>query len=138
MHPRWRTKFIYLDVCYYYMVRKIDVEDYGMFSPKYFIQAPEKSGGLGGSGLDDILDADRRDILDRMDKLQDYVSQRKQIMYDNLERIDQDSCDINNRIEHVKVLEPYNHTGMLDIPMRHFHPTGSSATKRASASSPTT
>jgi len=88
------------------MVEKSN-QHYGLdpFDPRYFVQVANQTAGP----LDSMLEADRKDILDRMDSLEAYITQRKDIMYENLDRIDQDSCDLGSKLNSARLAQPYDH-----------------------------
>ena len=70
------------------------------FEAEYLVQDSPDS-------IDKLFDQDRRDLLDRIDKIQGFMDQRMKIMYDNLYQIDQDSCGLGTRVEGIKQTQPY-------------------------------
>lgn len=92
------------------MVEKI-YQNYGPFDPRYFVQIPDQGPGF----LDDILEADRKDLLERMDSLEAYITQRKELLYENLNRIDQDSCDLGTKVNKALITHPYDQQSVPNL-----------------------
>lgn len=72
--------------------------NYGPFDPKYFVASDP---------LADLLGADKRDLIERIAKLEGWLDERKKILYDNLARIDDDVCRADSDLYHVRVTHPY-------------------------------
>ena len=78
-------------------------QNYGPFGQEYFVESPEPVGAL-----DDFVEAERRSIVDKLDKLDDLLKQRKDLMYGNVDRLVQNSLYVSAKIQHVKLQDPYN------------------------------
>ncbi len=72
--------------------------NYGPFDPQYFVASDP---------LDDLFGGDKRDLVERIAKLEGWLDERKKILYDNLARIDDDVCRADSDLYHVRVTHPY-------------------------------
>lgn len=79
------------------------------FDPKYFVQTDLVS---------DMLDAERRDLLDRIDKLESFVNERKKLMYENLTELDEGLSYASQRIAQAQDWNPYDHKHASDLERR--------------------
>lgn len=77
-------------------------KNYTTFDAKYFVETDPVA---------DMLDGERRDLLDRIDKLESHITQRKKLMYENLNRMDEDSCSVGSRISQAQIVNPYDRIG---------------------------
>jgi len=79
----------------------MDKNNYGLFDEKYFVPSPDP--------IMEMLDTDRKDLLERIDILDKWLDQRKQIQNDNLSRIEYDICQVDSSIRHSEWINPYDH-----------------------------
>ena len=75
--------------------------NYGGFDEKYFVPSPDP--------IMEMLDKDRKDLLERIDMLDKWLDQRKKILYDNLGRIGYNICRVDSSIRHSEWTNPYDH-----------------------------
>lgn len=76
--------------------------NYTGFDPKYFVSQNSPS-------IDDMFDKERKDLLERIDRLEGFISDRKRIQYDNLNRIENDTCNLDSKLYQAKSISPYDH-----------------------------
>lgn len=67
--------------------------------PKYFVE-PDP--------ISDMLETERRDLLDRIDTLEDHVKSRKELMYTNLSHIDENTSQLGQTLSRTMLLHPYD------------------------------
>lgn len=75
-----------------------ETNKYGPFDPKYFVESDP---------LADMIGADKRDLGERIGKLESWLDDRKKILYDNLARIEDDVCHAESDLYHVRATHPY-------------------------------
>lgn len=73
-------------------------DNYGAFDPKYFVASDP---------LAELMTADKRDLAERIVKLEGWLDERKKILYDNLARIEEDVCRADSELYHIKITHPY-------------------------------
>ena len=72
--------------------------NYAPFDPKYLVASDP---------ISDLFGADKRDLVERIGKLESWLDERKKILYDNLARIEDDVCRADSDLYHVRVTHPY-------------------------------
>ena len=94
-------RFIYFLLhCYSCQVRTVQLHNnYGPFDPKYFVASDP---------LAELLGADKRDLVQRIAKLDGWIEDRKKILYDNLSRIEDDICRADSDLYQVRLTHPYD------------------------------
>ena len=77
----------------------MQTNNYGPFDPKYFVESDP---------LAEMVSADKRDLGERIGKLETWLDDRKKILYDNLARIEDDICHADSDLYHARLTHPYD------------------------------
>ena len=72
--------------------------NYGPFDSKYFVEE---------SPLEDMFASEKKDLGERISKLESWITDRNALMYDNLARIDEKECEVDSQIYWARCIHPY-------------------------------
>ena len=87
--------------------------NYTDFDPKYLLSPAVDP-------IADMMDSNRKDLLERMDKLESYLGHRKKILYDNLDRIVDDTCQVSSLLNQARLTSPYDRLPQQNLERQLF------------------
>src|SRR3989304_4654960 len=76
--------------------------------PNYSLPLDENYLIKATDPLADLLDQDRKDLIERIDKLESLGGERNTLMYDNLSRLDQEDCYSSSLLSSARSGQPYD------------------------------
>jgi len=84
---------------------------YVEFDPRYFVPSAVEAGAPSL----DFLDSEKKDLRERMQKLESWIEDRKRIMDENLLRIEEDTCLVDRQVEETACREPLDPKHIHDL-----------------------
>ena len=80
--------------------------NYGPFDAKYFVESDP---------LAEMVDADRKDLAERIGKLEGWLDDRKKILDENISRLEDQVCLVDSEMNRVQINPSYDLRPVLDL-----------------------